>query len=93
MLTRPPAEFLQGKKRGEQCQQLAEYNQERRTVLLKWIEEKHLCDQLVQLGSPTAFNVIFAEGTLALAEALQQAPGVLEVAQIGDLQIELLDNQ
>ena len=51
------------------------------------IKAEGLDEEIVELGDPTAFNVIFAKSTPEGAERLRKAPGVVSVVE--DLDIPL----
>lgn len=91
MLERPPAEDNKHDSRSDKYRALLNRAQRQRAQLIDWIVQNGLADECVNVKEPTAFNVLFLEGTPVLAEALRKAPNVVCVALVGDLMLELLD--
>lgn len=79
-IDRPNAESLVGCNRKEKFDILLENAQRQRTQLLQWIQEHDLADEVVRIGAPTSFNLLFVQCTPHAALQLAHAPGVVDIA-------------
>jgi len=83
-LERPAPEQLADCTRGDKYALLLENNQQQRALLLRWIEEHGLADEVLRIGASTTFNLLFICCTQHAAAELAQAPGVKAVTIAGE---------
>ena len=88
-IERPDAEALAHCNRAEKYRRLREHNGQMRTQLLNWIDEHGLSEEVLQVSEPTAFNTLFVVATRHALDELSQAPGVVQVAEDGDITTDL----
>jgi hypothetical protein len=88
-IERPDAEALAQCSRAEKYRRLREHNGQMRTRLLNWIDEHGLSEEVLQVSEPTAFNTLFVVATQHALDELSQAPGVVQVAEDGDITTDL----
>ncbi len=88
-IERPAAEALAQYSRAEKYRRLREHNEQMRTRLLNWINERGLSEEVRQVSEPTAFNTLFVVATQHALDELSQAPGVVQVAEDGDITTDL----
>ena len=81
---RPSAEELAAYPRGERYRRLRANTEAQRNKLKGWLERQHLADEVMTLSPATGFNLLFIKCTPHAAQALAQAPGVVEVLFAGD---------
>ena len=86
---RPDARELAHCTRAEKYRRLREHNGQMRTKLLNWIDERGLSEEVLQVSEPTAFNTLFVVATRHALDELSQAPGVVQVAEDGDITTDL----
>lgn len=79
-IDRPKPESLAGCDRKEKFAILVENARQHRQQLVQWIQEHDLADEVVRIGAPTSFNLLFIQCTPHAAAQLAQAPGVVDVA-------------
>ena len=79
-LERPHADLLKGTDRGERYRLLMAHAEEQRQRLAHWVEDQGLCDEIVHLGEPNSFHVLFVRCTPEAARRFVRAPGVIDVA-------------
>jgi hypothetical protein len=60
-----------------------------RKQLIEWIEAEGLAGEIVELGEPTAFSLLFARSTPEGAKRLRDAPGVVSVITDPELPLDL----
>lgn len=75
--------------RAEKYESLRGGADQTRRQIIDWIEAEGLGEEIVDLGDPTAFSLIFAKSTPAGAERLRDAPGVLSVIEDPDIPLDL----
>ena len=88
-IERPDAKALAHCNRAEKYRRLREHNGQMRTKLLNWIDERGLSEEVLQVSEPTAFNTLFVVATRHALDELSQAPGVVQVAEDGDITTDL----
>jgi len=88
-IERPDAKALAQCSRAEKYRRLREHNGQMRTRLLNWIDEHGLSEEVLQVSEPTAFNTLFVVATRHALDELSQAPGVVQVAEDGDITTDL----
>jgi hypothetical protein len=88
-IERPDAKALAHCNRAEKYRRLREHNGQMRTQLLNWIDEHGLSEEVLQVSEPTAFNTLFVVATQHALDELSQAPGVVQVAEDGDITTDL----
>lgn len=88
-IERPDAKALAHCNRAEKYRRLREHNGQMRTRLLNWIDEHGLSEEVLQVSEPTAFNTLFVVATQHALDELSQAPGVVQVAEDGDITTDL----
>lgn len=76
---RPSTEELAHYSRGERYRRLRANTEAHRTQLQHWIERQRLEQEVVRVSPATGFNLLFVTCTPHAAQALAQAPGVVEV--------------
>lgn len=82
-LDRPlPASFAECD-RGDKYAILLDNTQQQRSQLLHWIADHGLADEVLRVGAPTTFNLLFVCCTRHAADQLAKAPGVKEVTIAG----------
>lgn len=88
-VARPAPEALEGAKRGEKYEALRENSLRQRERLVHWLEDEGLEDEVDRVGPPTAFDLLFVDCTLRVAERLPEAPGVIKVSQVSAFGVSL----
>lgn len=66
---------------------------DRQHILLNWLENHHLRQYVSQVSKPNALSTFFLETTPEVAQRLKTAPGVVNVAVVSDIAVELLDDE
>ncbi|MCB0062821.1 MAG: hypothetical protein KDE19_11920 [Caldilineaceae bacterium] len=79
-LTHLDPETLEPLDRGERYRRLMEHATAQRQCIEAWLAEQHLLTEVMRLGDPNTFNLLFVSCTPHVAERLQDAPGVVDVA-------------
>lgn len=88
-IERPDARALTHCNRAEKYRRLREHNGQMRTQLLNWIDAHGLSEEVLQVSEPTAFNTLFVVATRHALDELSHAPGVVQVAEDGDITTDL----
>lgn len=88
-LERPAASELVNLTRSERYRTLRDSAHRHCHTLTCWLEEHDLCDGVMTMGEPTALHMLFLRCTPAVAAALREAPGVLDVTVTSEDAIEL----
>jgi hypothetical protein len=86
-LERPRSAELVKFDRKEKFRVLQKNSEELRTGLMAWIKEQGLADEVVYIGMPTAFNLLFVKCTRHAVQQLLRAPGVVDAAVTDDTRL------
>ncbi|BAM00779.1 MULTISPECIES: hypothetical protein [Caldilinea] len=79
---RPAPEELTHHSRKERYQLLRANAEAQREQLQQWIATHNLSDEVRSVSPATGFNMLFVECTPHAAQALLQAPGVIDVMPV-----------
>lgn len=88
-LERPPANELVDYNVAEKYQLLKDLSEDALRSLRAWIEKQGLADQVVRIGPPTTFSVLFITGSPKLGKELTKAPRVIDVVPTEDFRVDL----
>ena len=79
-LEQPDAARLAPLDRGTRYQTLMAEATAQRQMIQQWLENQGLANEVVRLGTPNTFNVLFICCTPRVVRQLHRAPGVVDVA-------------
>ena len=88
-IKRPLPEELAQYNRAEKYKVLRENTAKLREKLITFLDERGLSDEVSHIGEPTAFNMLFVVCTPRVAEQLSRAPGVVNVSQSKEFDVDL----
>lgn len=89
---RPSSTTLKQLNRGDRFRTLIKRCEEQRANLLEWAMGHHLQDEILRVGEPTAFNMIFAEVSPRAIEQLLNAPEVEQIVQVNESEFETAEH-
>lgn len=88
-IERPAPEALARCSRAEKYRMLREYSGRVREQLLAWIDQRGISSEVAQVSEPTVFNTLFLVATRHATELIAHAPGVVSIAEDGDIITDL----
>ena len=92
-LERPSGEQMRHHGRGQRYTLLKQSASAIRERLVEWIDENGLATDVARVSQPTVFNTLFVTSTPWAAERLSHAPGVVDVAPTGAVDVDLLSGE
>ena len=88
-LERSRSEGFEEFDRAEKYRALRSASEEVRRQIAQWVEAEGLVDEIVELGDPTAFSLLFVKSTAEGAQRLRDAPGVVSVVEDPEFPLDL----
>src|SRR5262245_25900088 len=89
----PPTQELLKVDRAARQKLMLRNTTEQQRSLLNWLEDHHLRQYVSRVSKHNALSTFFLETTLEVAQKIKTAPGVVNVAVVSDIAVELLDDE
>jgi hypothetical protein len=80
VLQRPDDDALSAMDKTEKYNALKHYNSELRDSIITWLKENDLLEDVVDVGEPTVFGILFVTTRPEFVDKLAEAPGVLSAS-------------
>lgn len=90
-VARPSSDELASFDRATRVRKLQENAKHRRADLVRWLTENHLSNQVSHVARSTLFNILFLDATREVAQKLKDAPGVLNVSVLENVEVMPLE--
>jgi hypothetical protein len=90
-IERPSSEELKEYNRSQKYQILRSSAEKWREKIANWIESQGLSDEVHEVRTVTAFDVLFATSTPKGAKELENAPGVVGISASPEFDVDLPD--
>lgn len=90
VVNRPSNEELDSYNRAEKYKILRGNHVHHQQEISSWITVNGYQEMIKIIDQPTAFNILFARLPADLVSSLQEAPGIIEVTQVDDFDVDPL---
>jgi hypothetical protein len=87
---RPASDDLALYDRDTRVKKLQENARQRQQDILDWLDEHDLADQVSCFAPSTVFNLLFMDASPEVADRIKDAPGVVEVAIVEEVEVDLM---